>query len=148
MHLQLSGDITLLARFHELPPKMQKKYGRRGVAKAARLMVKSAKAKCPVRTGQLKKSLGFRPRTYKTGVFAVIGPRGGFQTVGGDGRKHDPKKIAHLVEMSHGGPHAAEAKPFLRPAMYETANLCKSIIAAEIELGLQEMGRAFTSGTY
>ena len=137
MHLQLSGDITLLARFHELPPKMQKKYGRRGVAKAARLMVKSAKAKCPVRTGQLKKSLGFRPRTYKTGVFAVIGPRGGFETVGGDGRKHDPKKIAHLVEMGHGGPHAAEAKPFLRPAMYETAPQCASKIAAELAAGLR-----------
>lgn len=137
MKLQLSGDITLLARFHELPPKLQKKWGRRGVAKAARLMVKAAKAKCPIRTGQLKKSLGFRPRTYKTGVFAVIGPRGGFQTVGGDGRKHDPKKIAHLVEMGHGGPHAAEAKPFLRPAMYETAPQCASKIAAELAAGLR-----------
>ena len=66
MHLQLSGDITLLARFHELPPKMQKKYGRRGVAKAARLMVKSAKAKCPVRPGN-SRTLGFRPRRTRPG---------------------------------------------------------------------------------
>jgi HK97 gp10 family phage protein len=137
MHLQLSGDITLLARFHELPPKVQKKYGRRGVAKAARLMVKSAKTKCTVRTGQLKKSLGFRPRTYKTGVFAVIGPRGGFETVGKDGKKHDPKKIAHLVEMGHGGPRPAMPKPFLRPAMYETAPECANKIAAELAAGLR-----------
>mgnify|MGYP007112117419 CR=1 FL=1 len=54
-----------------------------------------------------------------------------------DGRKHDPKKIAHLVEMGHGGPHAAEAKPFLRPAMYETAGACANKIAAEMSAGLR-----------
>lgn len=141
MKLQLSGDIALLYKFHQLPEKLQKKWGRRGVAKGARLMVKAAKAKCPVRTGQLKKSLGFRPRTYKTGVFAVIGPRSGFETTDENGKKHDPKKIAHLVEMGHGGPRAAPPHPFLRPAMYETAGACASKIAAEMAAGLQAEAR-------
>lgn len=142
MKLQLSGDVTLLARFHQLPPKLQKKWGRRGVAKGARLMVKSAKAKAPVRTGQLKKSLGFRPRTYKTGLFAVIGPRAGFETVDESGKKHDPKKIAHLVEMGHGGPRPAPPHPFLRPAMYETASACSAKIAEELTKGLQVEARS------
>ncbi len=147
--IALYGDKELLWAFDQLPPRLQKKYARRGVTKAGRRIARAAKRHVPVRSGALKKSLAVKSRTYaKSGtVVAIIGPRTDHETTY-QGKRHRPSKIAHLVEMGHGGPHAAEAKPFLRPAMYETANLCKSIIAAEIELGLQEMGRAFTSGTY
>ena len=140
MRMQLSGDITLLHRFHQLPPKMQKKYGRRGVAKAARQLVKGAKARAPVRTGQLKKSLGFRPRTYKGTVLAIVGPRRGFATTDETGKKHDPARIAHLVEMGHGGPRPAPPHPFLRPAMDELAPTMAATIARELQAGLGEAG--------
>ena len=90
--MQLIGDVTLLHRFKQLPVKLQKKHGRRAVAKAGRRVAKAAKSKSPKRTGQLKKSIGVRPRTYKSGVFAIVGPRKGFRiTV--DGKPHDPLKF-------------------------------------------------------
>lgn len=135
--IDLVGDKELLRKFADLPAKLQKKHGRRAISKAARRLVKAAKEKCPKRSGQLKKSLGFKPRTYKTGVFAVVGPRSGFRTEV-NGKSHDPKKIAHLVELGHSGPHAAQAKPFLRPAFDQTAASNVALIAAELRNGLAE----------
>lgn len=34
-----------------------------------------------------------------------------------DGKRHVPGNVAHLVEFGHGGPGAAPAHPFLRPAL-------------------------------
>lgn len=135
--MELVGDIQLMHKFKTLPQKIQNKHGRRAISKAARLLVKAAKTKCPKKTGQLRKSLGFKPKTYKTGVYAIVGPRSGFAT-NVDGKKHDPKKIAHLVEGGHGGPHAAPAHPFLRPAMDQTSASNMALIADEIRKGLAE----------
>jgi HK97 gp10 family phage protein len=135
--MQLMGDVTLLKRLHDLPVKVQKKIGRRAIAKAARKLVKAAKARVPMRSGQLKKSIGYRPRTYKSNVVAIVGPRKGFATTV-DGKRHDPAKIAHLVELGHGGPYAAEAKPFLRPAMDSTTQSNLQLIGAELASGIEQ----------
>lgn len=135
--IDLVGDQKLLETFLTFPPKIQKKYGRRAVAKAARRLVRAAKEKCPTKSKQLKKSLGFKPRTYRTGVFAIVGPRSGFRKEI-NGKPHDPKKIAHLVELGHAGPHAAEAHPFLRPAFDQTVTSNTALIADEIRGGLAE----------
>lgn len=163
--ISLYGDKELLWAFDQLPPRLQKKYARRGVTKAGRRIAKAAKQHVPVRSGALKKSLSVKAKTYrKTGtVVAIIGPRLDFQTTYG-GKLHIPGKIAHLVEFGHGGPKkgkswfgkrrqrkldklgqggGAQPHPFLRPAMDETRNLCTTIIAFELELGLRELGREF-----
>ncbi len=137
MSIDLVGDVKLLHKFKQLPQKIQNKHARRGVAKAARRLVAAAKQKCPKQTGQLKKSLGYRPKTYKSGPLAIVGPRTGFRIVV-NGKPHDPAKIAHLVENGHGGPHAAPAHPFLRPAMDETSAANMALIAEEIRRGLIE----------
>jgi len=139
--IQLDGAKELEKKLNTLPVKLQKKHARKAIAKAARRTVKAAKKRVPKRTGQLKKSLGFRPRTYKTGVFAIIGPRKGFRTVDEAGRPHDPAKIAHLVEMGHGGPYPAEPHPFLRPAFDETASSNLELIAEELRKGIEEEAR-------
>ena len=139
--IQLQGDVTLLHRFKQLPAKMQKKHCRRGVAKAARRLVKAAKTRAPVDSGQLKRSLGYRPKTYKQNVLAIVGPRKGFRAVDGKGKAHDPAKIAHLVEMGHAGPHPARAKPFLRPAFDELSPTMIAMIAAEMRAGLEQEAR-------
>lgn len=155
--MQVTGAAPLLSKFTDLPEKLQKKYGRRGVAKAARVLVKAAKALAPVRSGLLKKSLGFRPRTYKHTVLAVIGPRKEtkasaakrikagkalrYRGVVG-GKIHIPAKIAHLVEGGHGGPHPAPPHPFVKPAMDANMAAMNTIIAAELRAGLvQESGK-------
>lgn len=126
--MKLVGDVKLMHKFKTLPQTIQNKAARPALAKAARRIVKAAKARCPVETGQLRKSLGFKPRTYKSGVYTIVGPRTGFRVVVNN-VPHDPAKIAHLVEMGHGGPHAAPAHPFLRPAMDETARGNAQLIA-------------------
>ncbi len=49
----------------------------------------------------LRKSIGYRIKTYKTSVVGVCGPRRGFKTVI-NGRPHDPVKYAHIVENGRG----------------------------------------------
>jgi len=136
--VKLEGHDQLIAKLNQLPVKLQKKHSRAAIAKAARRLVKAAKEKCPKRSGQLKKSLGFKPRTYKSGVYAIVGPRSGFRTVDDNGRVHDPAKIAHLVEFGHGGPHAAEAHPFLRPAFDATVKSNTTLIADELRKGIEQ----------
>jgi hypothetical protein len=63
--------------------------------------LKAAKSNLRVkRTGQLRRSLGLRPRTYQRGAvnLIVIGARRKFRIEGPDGKWVDPTKYAHLVE--------------------------------------------------
>ena len=63
---------------------------RKAVNAAARPMLQEARARVPVDSGWLKKSLGLRIQTYRSSgtVVAVIGPRTGFQKgKKGQGRK-------------------------------------------------------------
>lgn len=109
-------------------PSARRRIVRPGVRKAASIVSKAAKARAPVGSGLLKKSIGVKMRTYRDGtVVGVVGPRHGFKrAVSGSGRSRtivtkknvsefhnslvrvraqNPVKYAHLV---HGGtqPHA------------------------------------------
>lgn len=133
------GDVALLRKFEALPVKLQKKHGWNAMLKAGRRVVRAAKKRVPKNTGQLKKSLGMKRKLYRRSgtIVAIVGPRTGFRAVV-NGKPHDPAKIAHLVELGHAGPHAASAKPFLRPAMDETAQSNVVLIASELTKGLAE----------
>jgi HK97 gp10 family phage protein len=142
--MDLVGDVALQYRMKQLPQKLQKKHGRRAVKKSARRVVKAAKARAPVgRTGLLKKSLGYKPRTYKSNVLAIVGPRTKFRMADSPyGGPHNPAVIAHLIEMGHGGPHPAAPHPFVRPAWDSTKSECQRIIAAELTKGLEQEAKA------
>jgi len=137
--MQLMGDAELIRKFQKLPVKIQKKHGWNAMLKAGRRVARAAKKRVPKKTGQLKKSLGVKRKLYrKSGtIVAIVGPRTGHRTTV-NGKPHDPAKIAHLVEMGHSGPHPAGAKPFLRPAMDETAKSNVQLIASELAKGLTE----------
>ncbi len=135
--MRLEGDAELVRKLNALPVKLQKKHSRTALSKAARRLVRAAKTRIPKRTGALKKSLGVKLKTYKSTVLAVIGPRSGFKTEV-DGKTHDPKRIAHLIEFGHGGPHAAEAHPFLRPAFDSTLKSNITLIADELRRALSQ----------
>src|SRR5262249_3315811 len=116
-----------------------------------RPVVRAAKARLVTQTNQriLRKSLGFKVRTYGDKVVGIIGPRTGFRTIvgyrtyGKDGTRlgvrervkkpiyEDPAKIAHLVEFGHGGPHPAPAHPFLRPAFDGTKKEAQDTVTDE-----------------
>lgn len=135
--MQLEGHEQLVAKLNHLPLKLQRKHTRAALNKAARRLVRAAKDRVPKRTGALKKSLGFRLRTYKSNVLAIVGPRSGFRTEV-DGKPYDPIKVAHLVEMGHGGPRPAPAHPFLRPAFDATVKSNLALIAEELRKGIEQ----------
>lgn len=74
--VDLQGLQATLAALRNLKVSVQRKYARKGVTKAARVMAKAAKQLAPRESGALKKSIAFRVFTYKdkSGVGAVIGP--------------------------------------------------------------------------
>lgn len=131
---RLDGLQEVLANLDGVAKKVRKKAVRTGVAKAGRLLARAAKANSPQGgTGQLKRSIGSKVKTYPSGVVvAIVGPRKGFAVVDAKGKKHDPANIAHLVEFGHAGPHPAPAHPFLRPAFDTSKGACLQAIADEI----------------
>lgn len=133
--MELIGDVKLIRKFKAMPAKFVKKYGRRALTKAGRRIVKVAKTRVPKRTGQLKKSLGQKGKTYKDTVVVIVGPRTGYAITDETGKRHDPAKIAHLVER---GTAKAPAHPFLRPAYDETEAETKALIASEIRTAINE----------
>lgn len=116
-------------------------------------------------TGQTRKSLGRKIKTYPSGtIVGMVGPRTGFaipirtrerdSTVKrkdgsvaktGETIYHDPAKVAHLVEFGHGGPHAAPPHPFARPAYEETKPAMATIIQNETASGLEKVALAAAS---
>ncbi len=128
--LVLKGDKKLAKALHKLPNAAFNRVIRPANTKVMRPVLRAAKALVPVEYGVLKKSLGIKTKTYpkKGVVWTAIGPRVGFHLPIGNKVKladgttrtftyvRAPIKYAHLVELGHGGPYAAPAHPFLRPA--------------------------------
>lgn len=104
----------------------------------AKPLVKAARARAPIATGLLKKSIGFRVKKVRGIISARVGPRTGYAKevtrMGRDGRPRqvfsDPNKYSHLVEL---GTSRTAAKPFIRPAMES--------VQTEV---LQEMAEGYT----
>ncbi len=101
---KLTGFKELDRKLRKLPEKVHKKVMRQSVRAASKPMVKTARAKVPRRTGQLRKSLGVKVKRYGGTFVAILGPRSGFSGEH-EGRSVDPVKYAHLVELGV-APHA------------------------------------------
>jgi HK97 gp10 family phage protein len=91
----------LVKAIAQLDRKMARKILRKAVLVGGRIVRDAAKEKVPVRTGQLRKSIGAKVKSYprKQIVVAIVGPRKGFRKdVDGVGTV-DPINYAHLVEF-------------------------------------------------
>lgn len=81
---------------------------RAGINEVTKLVLKDARDLAPKRSGQLKRVLGRKVRTYRqTVVVGVIGPRRGFRVVIG-GVAVDPTKYAHLQEFGRAAVRAGQ----------------------------------------
>ncbi len=139
--VRLIGDKRLTRTLRRLPGKLQRKILRPALRAAASPIAKAAKRKAPKRSGQLKRSIGVRvvpQRLHRIsgGLVVDVGPRPGFTTII-NGQRHDPQKIAHLVE---GGTENTKAQPFLRPAFDENVGKAKKIIVQRVRKGLAKAG--------
>lgn len=140
--IKITGEKELRRRLNRLASAAQRKIVRPAVNVALTPVNKAAKAKAPVKTGTLKKSLGKRVKAYtRTGVvWGGIGPRSGFKWVDDKGHAHNPVNYAQLVEL--GTQHSA-AQPFLRPALDERKAEVLTTLNQKVNEGIQrEIRRA------
>lgn len=130
----LQGDRALLRQLSFLRKRVATRIIKSAITSAASLALKAAKAKVPVRLGQLKRSLGKKAKAYpKKGVFVVvIGPRSGFKIMD-KGKPVNPTQYAHLVEL---GTQHSEPKPFMRPAFDETRDAMIALAQQKMREGI------------
>lgn len=76
---KLEGLPELLKSLDGLKPALKNRILRNALKKGSAIILKAARAKVPVDTGILKKSLGVKDKTYPSGVVVVlVGPRSEF----------------------------------------------------------------------
>lgn len=151
MSITIVGDKRLIRMLEQLPNKVFRKGLLSAGRKAMKPVIAIARARAPVDSGTLKKSIGIKVKVYRqTGTAAfVVGARKGFGTTIA-GRPRDPYYYAHLVELGHeirlagqaqsrrkGAPKLpsigrVEAIPFLKPAMDSQKPLIVSIFSGQI----------------
>jgi HK97 gp10 family phage protein len=125
---------SVIKSLESLPIELQKSAERAVLRSGAAPIQKAVKARVPVDTGLLKKSIGTKVSLGRAATYgrAQVGPRSGFHsTKKVTGRKRDraskgkrraakekkmiqPEEYAFYLE--HGTPHMP-AKPFIRPAI-------------------------------
>ena len=155
IQFSLSGMPALLTGLRRMSERLEKKTLKHAVKAAADPIAATMKSNLSAqgvgRTFALQKSIGVVTRSYQGGqiAVAVVGVRRGFGTTY-RGRKHEPTRIAHLIEGGHeaggwsremGGQRVA-ARPFARPAMDQHRAGAQAIFAATIRSELQQAGRS------
>jgi len=127
LNLKISGTRRVMKAFRTLSGGRQRKAIRTALAKAATPMVREVKRNAPVQTGALKRSIGRKTETRGQLIRLRLGPKADY--VGPGNRR--PVRYAHLVELGHGGPGPAPAKPFMRPALQAKREEVKQIFSRE-----------------
>lgn len=127
----LIQNLPALRRdFAQLTERMQRGVLRDAMRSAARPVVASAKAKVPVRTGALKRSISHRVSVKRSSAEATIG---------------FDRKIFYgrFIEL---GTSKMSAKPFLRPALDESEQKIADAFVAAINRGIERKTLALASG--
>jgi len=133
----LIGDKRILRMFEKLAARAQKKVYRQAARKAAKPILQTAKAKVPVDSGKLKKSLKIkaikRSRT-QVGVVVVTGTR---QQLGIDSSEKGYYP-AHL-ELGHKDRSGKQipARPFLRNSLKSHRGRSNRIFRNEMIAGIE-----------
>lgn len=144
--ITIEGDKELKALLEQIPGTLLREC-EQAMKAVAKPIIASARRRLKkghgIRTGQLKKSLGVRKILkfpYEGKIVMYVGAREGFATVEDNGKKHDPARIAHLVEFGHkmatGG--QVQEKPFLRPAIDEHRSKFNTVFMEKIKKILEK----------
>lgn len=113
--IRLIGDREVRKALERFKTSVRNRVVRAGVTTALRPIAKEAKRLVPTRFRFLKKSLGTKVKTYRSGVWGAVGVRTGERWWGTvRGKTVKPHKYAHAVEL---GTKTARPHPFLRPAL-------------------------------
>ena len=138
VQMRIEGLEELRDKLLKLKRVTGRKVVRKALNEASKPILRTAKAKVPVDTGLLRKSLGRKQKSYRGGrSVVIIGPRTGFKrevTVAGKKQVRNPAKYSHLVEF---GTRRTAAKPFLRPAFDELLHQTVAAITNTIADGIE-----------
>jgi HK97 gp10 family phage protein len=110
-------------KLEAMEKKIQRKAVRTAAKSAAKVLLEEAKARVPVKTGNLKKSLGINTRTKKGNIIVYVSPREG-KKAKYDGFYGRFVELGHILREKGKGRNGkvighVPPKPFLRPA-FET----------------------------
>ena len=139
-NMSMTGNAELDRRLRLLPDKLQSRVVKKGIRAAGKPILKTAKARVPVETGALKKSLGTKLKTYRHSGNSVliIGPRTDDRYTKGERKPH---KYAHLVER---GTKHIPAVPFMRFAFMSQQDTAKREFQKKLEVDVEkELGKQF-----
>lgn len=134
MSVKISGIPAIQKKFEALPGRMQKKLLRSAMTKAARIVAADAKARVPVRTGALRKSI--RVAGLAGGKAAGLTARGGGKAAPVGKRVRALEPYAHIIEKGRKG---QKAQPFLRPALDAKELQVRALIADDVSRAVQEL---------
>jgi len=117
--IKIDGIKELERALGKLPKELINKAEKAALRGGAFLISKAAKAKAPVASGHLKKSIGINVKTVKGRTTARIGAKSDRKTIIRYGKEvvSNPANYAHLVEY---GSARSTARPFIRPAVETT----------------------------
>jgi len=139
--LSVTGIAELDKAFDDFAKNTQRKHLRAGAKAAAVLIRDEAKARVPVRTGQLKRSLKTRalPRSRVSVGYGVISaPKGVTLKSGGTAAFHGKAYYGAFVEL---GTKRTKRQAFLRPAMIANENRAKALFQKAVVNSIKEAAR-------
>jgi len=146
---KVEGIERLMQALTELPKRVQNKVLRKAVRKGATVLTRAMRQGAPKKgstedaTGQLRRSIGSRMKTYRGTVVAIVGPRRGFReeltTPGGKKVIRDPVKYAHLYEF---GSFRQAPHPFMTRAWNANRAQVSGIIKTELAMGIEREAAA------
>lgn len=136
MSARLIGGDDLRRKLETLQPKVFKRVLSGAGRKATKPVILQSRQDVPVESGQLRKSLGLKVRTYKaTGVMAfIVGARSGHRIIW-KGRPRDPVYYSHLVELGHG---TVPPVPFLEPSLTQNESLIIDTLGRALGAGIEK----------
>lgn len=153
---QLSGLEDVKRRLESIHTAMRKQILRKATTAGGQILAKEVKQRAPKETGLLRKSIGYKVRSYNGGerFLAVVGPRsmkeavvslGGVTALarskkgkalaaaGGEQGYRNSVRYAHLQELGWSG---GAAQPFMRPAISAAHDRIVEAMRVIIEAGI------------
>lgn len=140
---EVRGFKQVHKNLHEVREKIEREINRIALRKAVKPALRQAKANARESddTGTLRRSIGVKLKTYKRKGKVVIyaGPRTNKARTGPDGRKRDPIKYGHLIEL--GTKHGVEGTHFMERAFTAKKGEGFDIYVGELRIALPKAVR-------
>lgn len=145
--MELLGDKELINKFHKLSDMAARRVMLPATRKGLQPIKADAKERVSKRSGMLEKAIISKASVNRKNENVIgkvevskkkVGTYGKGYPAGRQGKKHQPSKIAHLVEF---GTKNAKPHPFMRPALDSKGQVALGIIRKEAGEKMDKVAR-------